>query len=126
MATTDQDRVRRVSSRQNSVVKDLRRAFQHAQLVNGLCAIEGIRLIEEAIRSGLRIHSLCFSDSAEARVHRLLPQISSQAEVLGLPDDVFSSAVATESPQGVAAMVRWPEFSLEAVLGRPDPLLLGT
>jgi RNA methyltransferase, TrmH family len=126
MAISDRDRVRRVSSRQNGLVKDLRRAFQQAELVNGLCAIEGIRLIEEAIRSGLRIHSLFFSDSAETRVHRLLPQISSQAEVVGLPDDVFGSAVATESPQGVAAMVRWPEFSLDAVLGRPSPLLLGT
>src|SRR4051794_34623542 len=126
MAITDRDRVRRVSSRQNSLVKDLRRAFQQAELVEGHCAIEGVRVIEEAIRSGLRIKALFFAESAEPRMDKLLPQISSHAEVIALPDDVFSSAVATETPQGVAALVRWPEFSWKQVLEQPEPLLLGT
>jgi TrmH family RNA methyltransferase len=125
MTIAPRDRIRRISSRQNSLVKNLRRAFQDAELVDGLAAIEGVRLIEEAIRSGLRFQAVFFSDSAEARMERLLPQISSHAEILGLPDDVFRSAVATETPQGVAALVRWPEFSLDTVLHRPDPLLLG-
>jgi RNA methyltransferase, TrmH family len=126
MATTDRDRVRRVNSRQNSLVKDLRRAFQHSELVEGHCAIEGVRVIEEAIRSGLRLKALFFADSAEPRMHKLLPQISSHVEVIALPDDVFSSAIATETPQGVAALVRWPEFSWKSLPDKPDLLLLGT
>ena len=126
MATTDRDRVRRVNSRQNSLVKDLRRAFQHSELVEGHCAIEGVRVIEEAIRSGLRLKALFFADSAEPRMDKLLPQISSHVEVIALPDDVFNSAVATETPQGVAALVRWPEFSWKPLLEKPDLLLLGT
>lgn len=126
MATLDHDRVRRITSRQNSLVKDLRRAFQQAELVDGFCAIEGVRIIEEAIRSGLKFRAVFFSDSAEDRMGKLLPQISSQAEVIGLPDDVFASSVSTDSPQGVAALVRWPEFSLDRVLSQPEPLLLGT
>ncbi|MGZ4789818.1 MAG: TrmH family RNA methyltransferase [Terriglobales bacterium] len=127
MTTADRDRVRRVSSRQNALVKDLRRAFQHGELVDGLCAIEGVRVIEEAIRSGLRFRAIFYSDSAENRMQKLLPQISAHAEVLALPDDVFSSAVATETPQGVAALVRWPGFDLDQILkNSEDPLLLGT
>jgi len=126
MATTDRDRVRRVNSRQNSLVKDLRRAFQHSELVEGHCAIEGVRVIEEAIRSGLRLKALFFADSAEPRMDKLLPQISSHVEVIALPDDVFNSAVATETPQGIAALVRWPEFSLKPLLDKPNLLLLGT
>jgi TrmH family RNA methyltransferase len=125
MATANRDRIRRVSSRQNSLVKDLRRAFQQAELVEGHAAIEGVRVIEEAIRSGLKFKAVFFSDAAESRLERLLPQFSSHTEVLGLSDEVFSSAVATETPQGVAALVRWPEFSLEGVLQRPNPLILG-
>ncbi len=125
MATTDRDRIRRVTSKQNSLVKDLRRAFHQAELVEGHAAIEGVRVIEEAIRSGLRFKAVFFSESAEARVDRLLPQLSNHVETIALPDDVFSSAVATESPQGVAALVRWPEFNLDSVLRKSKPLILG-
>lgn len=127
MTTADRDRVRRISSRQNSMVKDLRRAFSQGELVDGYCAIEGIRVIEEAVRSGLRFRAVFFAESAEQRMTRLLPQISSHTEVLALPDEVFSSAVATETPQGVAALVRWPSFSLNGILESiQNPLLLGT
>jgi len=127
MTLADRDRVRRVSSRQNSLVKDLRRAFSQAELVDGHCAIEGMRVIEEAISSGLRFRAVFFADSAQDRVAKLLPQLSSHSEVLALPEEVFSSAVATETPQGVAALVRWPAFSLEEVLRSTEkPLLLGT
>jgi TrmH family RNA methyltransferase len=126
MATSHRDRVRRISSRQNSLVKDLRRAFHQAELVEGYCAIEGVRVIEEAIRSGLRFRAIFFSETAQDRAERLLPQISSNAETLELPEDVFASAVATETSQGVAALVRWPEFHLDHVLQQENPLLLGT
>lgn len=126
MPAADRDRVRRVSSRQNSFVKDLRRAFQHAELVDRHCAIEGVRVIEEAVRSSLKFRAVFFADSAEERMTKLLPQISSHAEVIALPDEVFQSAVATETPQGIAALVRWPEFSLEKILAAENQLLLGT
>jgi TrmH family RNA methyltransferase len=125
MATLDSDRVRKISSRQNTLVKDLRRAFHNGELLDGFCAVEGVRVIDEAIRSGLRIRSVFFAESAQERAKKLLPQISNHAEVIALPDDVFSSAVSTESPQGVAALVRWPEFSLERVLAQRDPLVVG-
>jgi TrmH family RNA methyltransferase len=120
------DRVRRVNSRQNSLVKDFRRAFQQAELVDGYAAVEGVRIIEEAIRSSLRFRAVVFAESAEPRMSKLLPQLSSHAEVISVPDEVFSSAAATGTPQGVAALVRWPEFSLERVLASTEPLLLVT
>jgi RNA methyltransferase, TrmH family len=125
MRSASQDRVRRVSSRQNTLVKDLRRAFSQGELVDGLCAIEGMRIIEEAIRSGLKFRAVFFADSAEQRMERLLPQISSHAEVLALPNEVFESAISTETPQGVAALVHWPKFGMENVFGASEPFLLG-
>src|SRR5512146_1584918 len=125
MSAAIHDRLRRVSSRQNALVKDLRRAFQHGEpTADGHCAIESVRLIEEAIRSGLRFRAVFFSASAEARVQKLLPQISTHVETLLLPDDVFASAVATESPQGVAALVRYKEFVLADALTGTDPLVV--
>jgi TrmH family RNA methyltransferase len=117
-------RLRRVDSRQNARIKELRRAFAEAMRnQQGEVAIEGMHLLEEAIRSGLKLSTVFFSESARERVHKLLPQLSSHAEALLLPDAVFASAVPTETPQGVAALVRVKPSTLENTL-KADPALL--
>src|SRR5271165_4508339 len=97
-------RMRRVSSRKNVRVKELRRSFADAAPnEQGEVAVEGMHLVEEAIRSGLRITTVFFSESARPRAHKLLPQLSAHTEVLLLPDHLFASAAPTETPQGIAA-----------------------
>ncbi len=114
-----QHRLRRIEGRHNPLVKQLRQAFAHAELTeNGDCAIEGLRILEEAIRSGLRFSAVFFRESAQERADRLLPQIGAQVDTLLLPDKLFDSVVPSESPQGVAALVRLKEFSLDDVLER--------
>jgi TrmH family RNA methyltransferase len=122
-----ESRLRRVTSRQNALVKELRRAFTQDESSEGSAGVEGVRLMEEAIRSGLRFQAVFFSESGRAHAARLLDQIASQVEVLLLPDDVFSSAVNTETPQGVAALVKLRPAKFEDVLEQipSAPLLLG-
>lgn len=123
-----ENRLRLVSSRQNALVKELRKAFSRGTCTSdGSLAIEGVRLIEEAVRSGLRFQAIAFSESGRIHAGRLLPQIASHAETLLLPDDVFASAVSTESPQGVAALVKLKSFRLEELLNQAidDVLLVG-
>jgi TrmH family RNA methyltransferase len=116
---TAQERLRRVEGRHNVLVKELRGAFARAELTEaGDCAIEGLRIVEEAIRSGLRFHAVFFRESASNLVERLLPQIGAQVETVVLPDKLFSSAVSSETPQGVAALVRYRQSSLEDVFSR--------
>jgi len=118
-------RLRPVSSRQNALVKELRKAFTQAEPTkDGYIAIEGIRILEEAIRSGLRFQAVFFSEAGRAHAQRLLPQIASHVETLLLPDEVFSSAVATETPQGVAALVKPKDVKLEEILGESDEGLM--
>ena len=112
-----QPRLRRIEGRHNPLVKQLRQAFSRSELTeSGDCAIEGLRVLEEAIRSGLRFSAVFFRESAQDRAERLLPQIGAQVETLLLPDKLFDSLVPSESPQGVAALVRLKEFSLENVV----------
>jgi RNA methyltransferase, TrmH family len=114
-----QNRLRRIEGRHNPLVKQLRQAFSRSELTDaGDCAIEGLRILEEAIRSGLRFSSVFFRESAQDRANRLLPQIGAQVETLLLPDKLFDSLVPSESPQGVAALVRLKEFSLDDVTER--------
>ena len=112
-------RLRRIEGRHNALVKELRQAFAHAERTGaGDCAIEGMRIIEEAIRSGLRFKAVFFRESAADRAARLLPQIGAHVETLLLPDKLFDGAVPSETPQGVAALVRMKDFSPDDVLER--------
>jgi TrmH family RNA methyltransferase len=121
-----QDRLRHIEGRHNALVKELRQAFVRSELTkDGYCAVEGLHILEEAIRSGVKFRAVFFSSSAAARAERLLPQIGGDVETVVLPDKLFASAVASETPQGVAALVHWKEFSFDEVLAKAQtgPLL---
>jgi TrmH family RNA methyltransferase len=112
-------RLRRVEGRHNSLVKTLRQSFAHAERTDeGDCAIEGLRIVEEAIRSGLRFKAVFFKESAQNLAERLLPQIGANVDTLLLPDKLFDPVVPSETPQGVAALVRLKDFTLDAVIER--------
>ncbi len=118
------DRLHSVTSRHNAAVKELRRLFHDASPnPKGEIAVEGLHLVEEAIRSSLRITTVFFAESARERANKLLPQLAKHSQTLLLPDEVFSSAVPTETPQGIAALVQVKTHSL-ADLMKAQPALL--
>ena len=118
-APSAQQRLRRVEGRHNALVKQLRQAFSRAERTDdGDCAIEGVRIVEEATRSGLRFRAVFFRESAQDRADRLLPQIGANVDTLLLPDKLFDGAVSSDTPQGVAALVRLKEFSIEDLIER--------
>jgi TrmH family RNA methyltransferase len=119
-------RLRRIEGRHNALVKELRQAFSKGEhTADGHYAIEGFRILEEAIRSGVRFRAVFFSESAAGRAEKLLSQLGAQVETLLLPDKLFENSVPTDAPQGVAALARWKAFSVEEVLARSQagPLL---
>jgi RNA methyltransferase, TrmH family len=118
-------RLRPVTSAQNKQVKDLRKAFSQGELTeDGHAAIESVRTLEEAIRSGLKFRAVFFSESGKQRADRLLPQLGAQVETLLLPDSIFASAVDTEAPQGVAALVKLKSHTIDDLFRTPAPLLV--
>jgi TrmH family RNA methyltransferase len=122
----DGGRLRSIDSPHNPLVKELRKAFSQGELANDhSCAIEGFRILEEAIRSGLKFRAVFFSSSAESRAERLLQQMAARVETILLPDQLFASIVPTDAPQGVAALVRCKTFTLDDVLTKSaaGPLL---
>jgi len=120
------DRLRRIDSRHNPLVKELRKAFVQGELAaDHSCAIEGFHILDEAIRSGLKFRATFFSHSAEPRAERLLQQMAAHVEAILLPDALFDSIVPTDAPQGVAALVRCKTFTVDDVLAKSaaGPLL---
>ena len=122
----DFSRLRRIEGRHNALVKELRHSFSKSEAnQDGFCSIEGLRILEEALRSGVRFKAVFFSESALPKARRLLPQISSHTEALLLPDKLFSAVVPSSAPQGVAALAKWKAFTIEDLLARAGtgPLL---
>jgi RNA methyltransferase, TrmH family len=119
-AGTLRTRTRLIESRQNPRVKELRAALSRSgRTPSGLIAIEGEHLVTEAMRSHLRFAAIFLRDGYQPTF--ALPE---DAEHLLLPADVFASAVSTEQPQGIAALVHPPDFSSDMLFSSQAPLLL--
>ena len=102
--------VRVVESKQNARLKDLRKALSApGRGPRGLAGIEGPNLLEEALRAGLRVATVFVAEGAGTILDalRLPPEI----EVLQLPKKLLDSALATETPQPVAALVEPPDWT---------------
>jgi len=104
------DRLRPVAGRHNQRLKELRLAFRRAALTaQGECAIEGVKLIEEALRSGQHLDSVFFSESARPLAEKLLTQINARVPAGFLPSGTLTVAVTAggvSSQAGVTIAVR--------------------
>ena len=108
--------LRIVQSKQNVRLKELRRALAHPGRVGQrLAGIEGPNLLEEALRAGLRVDCVFAAEGAEGLLEGrgLLPE----TEILLLPKSLLDSALTTEAPQTIAALVETPEWTWADVLG---------
>ena len=115
--------VRIVQSKQNARLKELRRALaQPGRDGGGIAGIEGPKLLEEAIRAGLRVICVFVAQGSEnLREVRALP---AETEILLLPKELLDSALTTEAPQPVAALVEQPDWTWAHVLGERKVRLL--
>jgi TrmH family RNA methyltransferase len=108
--------VRIVQSKQNARLKELRRALvRPGRDTHGLAGIEGINLLEEALRAELHVPCVFLAQEAQDRMQGLA--LPSGTEVLLLPRALLDSVLDTETPQPVAALVELPDWTLSHVLG---------
>jgi RNA methyltransferase, TrmH family len=118
--------VRIVQSKQNARLKDLRRVLASpGHSGEGEAGIEGLNLLVEALRAGLAILSVFVAQGAEDQLDGLT--LAAKTEVLVLPGKVLASALATETPQPIAALIEPPEWTWHDLLEPGDgrtPLIL--
>jgi TrmH family RNA methyltransferase len=90
---------------------------------SGFVGVEGVRLVEEALRSGCRIEAVLFSETGERFRERLAPFIARPEiafPVLRTTDRLFEGLADTEHPQGVAALVEPHVTTFDDLLRAPD------
>src|SRR5712664_3385699 len=121
-----------LTSRDNRWLKEFRVALRGGlPTEDGFVGVEGVRLAEEALRSGCRIQAVLFSESGERHHERLSAFIDPPEmafPVLRTTDRLFEGLADTEHPQGVAALVHPRETAFDdlvrAPLGACAPLLV--
>jgi TrmH family RNA methyltransferase len=91
----------------------------------------GVRLVEEALRSGCRIDAVLFSETGARYRERLAPFIGRPEiafPVLQTTDRLFEGLADTEHPQGVAALVEPRVTTFDDLVRAPEgvcsPLLV--
>jgi RNA methyltransferase, TrmH family len=124
--------VRVVESKDNARLKELRKALSAPGRGPGaLVGIEGPKLIEEALRAGLRVKTIFVAQGSDRISDRASEQmleklsLPRETEILQLPKKLLDQALATETPQSIAALIEPPQWSWEQLLGsRRDSVAL--
>ncbi len=120
------ERIRHVLSPSNPVIKVFRRALIDGATREGWLGLEGPLLLEDALNAGegVTIHTVLAGQSSAAKFQAQITRLPDHTEVLTVSDRMFAQIAATETPQGIAALVEIKPPDFEAMLPRPDVLLL--
>jgi TrmH family RNA methyltransferase len=125
-AKRDSDLYEIITSRENRWLKMFRGALRGTgPAEDEPIAVEGPKLVEDALRFGLETEAILIAESAESRLEAIWrsarPSGSaiSKARVLRTTDKLFASVAGTETPQGVAALFHAPQSTFEDILRGP-------
>lgn len=100
-------------SARNPLLKDVRKAISRGTLTEeGLAVAESFHLLEEALRSDCEIPVVFAAESVRVAVESHVRGLK-KTRVNVLPDETFRGISATEASQGVIALVRPPQWSVE-------------
>ena len=116
----------RVTSRQNALVKRFRALAQQRSADEPSVLLDGAHLLEEAVKSAVRIDTAVFSDTA---ANGPLASLAQEVERSGgravvIPDALLASVSPVQHPSGVVTIAHLEPARLEMVLTRRPALLL--
>jgi TrmH family RNA methyltransferase len=113
-----------ITSRENKWLKIFRAVLRGTGPAEGEpIGVEGPKLVEDALRSGLEAEALLVSEAGEAsELERILRAAGEsvtgipRSRVLRTTDKLFASVAGTETPQGVAALFRQRGWEFDDVV----------
>ncbi len=113
-----------ITSRDNQHLKTFRAALHDGYLPEeNLLAIEGPHLIDEALRSGSQIITILASSDADKFLDAFDLPDRRGLKILRTTEKLFNQISATEHPQGIAALIKPREYTLDD-LTRGLPLVI--
>lgn len=118
--------MQRIVSKDNNKIKRLRSLAKKKVRINeNLFLIEGIKIVEEAMSSGLFIDTIAASDSyIFSNEDSVSVYENAGCEVISVPDDIFTGISTLVSPQGVLAAVRMNASTPEDIINNRKPIVI--
>jgi TrmH family RNA methyltransferase len=108
LTSTKNPRIQRIRKLQNN---------PRARRKEGLFIVEGVRLVEEALKSGQQPETILFTEDLSERGIKLISGFKEiNVDVVSVAPHVMAAASDTQTPQGILAVI--PTVSLPI----PDPL----
>ena len=96
-----------IASRENQWVQRFRAALAGTrERGETTIGIEGVRLVEEALRSGLPVEAVLVSETGRKHLAGIAAQLAPSTRLLAVSDRIFSRIADTQNPQGIAALAR--------------------
>lgn len=105
-----------ITSRDNRWLKRFRAALAGERSDDGVAGVEGVRLVEAALGSGLPVESVLLSESGARHLPRVASLVDPAVPVLRTTDKLFAGVADTRAPQGIAALVRPRQATIEQCL----------
>jgi RNA methyltransferase, TrmH family len=105
-----------ISSRDNRWLKRFRAALSGERDAGGSVGVEGVRLVEASLGSGLPVEALLVSESGERHLSRVARVLAATVPVLRTSDKLFAGIADTRTPQGIAALVQPRQSTIENML----------
>ncbi len=125
-----------ITSSQNAKIKWVRelQSSSRARRQGGVCVVEGVRLVEEALASGWQAELVLVSEELTLRGNLVVDGfLGLGAVVEEVSQGVMRAASDTETPQGILAVLKQKEFAIQPELdfvfipdGVRDPGNLGS
>jgi TrmH family RNA methyltransferase len=116
-----------ITSRDNHWLKKFRSVLAGDREGGESIGVEGIRMVESALGSGLAMEAILVSESGEKYLSklavRLAERIDKKCTVLVTTDRLFAGIAATQAPQGIAALLSPPVWTMQDLL-RGTPLIV--
>ena len=105
-----------IASRDNRWLKRFRLALAGEHGDDGIVGVEGVRLVEAALGSRQPVEALLVSESGARHLPRVLHLANAAVPVLRTSDKLFAGVADTRTPQGIAALVRPRQATIESLV----------
>ncbi|WP_294394796.1 RNA methyltransferase [uncultured Clostridium sp.] len=104
-----------IESKDNNLFKETKKLKERKyRTKNNKYIIEGFRLVQEAFKAGLDIEYLIVTSDGKEKVDSYLEGYMSESlKVYEMTNVLFNEVISTEKPQGIVAVVRMDEKTLD-------------
>jgi TrmH family RNA methyltransferase len=115
----------RVTGKDNPWLKRFRAGFAgHTEKDGSAISIEGARLVEEALRSAIPVDAILVSETGRKHLAQIGAMLAQSVRLLATSDKIFQGLADTDTPQGIAALVRPRRTSFDDLMRGPGAPLI--